>query len=108
MASNEIDLLPGVSFNVDSNVAAKIDNCSGVSDYSTFRQAARQPLSQNQIDSLMNDLNRGLYNAPAQAKEKISRLLVYPNPANNVLNISYNDYIKKKVFLPYMMCWVEW
>ena len=41
---------------------------------------------------IMNDINRGLYNAPAQAKEKISRLLVYPNPTNDVVNITYNCY----------------
>jgi hypothetical protein len=93
MAGNEIDLLPGVSFNAGSDVAVRIENCA-YADY-TLRKAAVQQLSQKQIDDIMNDLNRGLYNAPTHQKEKISHLLVYPNPIDNIINISYNCYSQK-------------
>lgn len=89
MAGTSINMIGEVAFKANSDVGAKIDNCSSAS---YLRHAGQEELSQEQIERIMNELSKDLYTHVPNDKEKIVRLAVYPNPANDIINISYNNF----------------
>ncbi|MDT8412018.1 MAG: Ca2+-dependent phosphoinositide-specific phospholipase C [Vicingaceae bacterium] len=92
-AGQEIDLQPGVDFQPGSDVDVRIDDCR-TTDY-TQRQNTQtgEQLTQEEIDKLMHELNKELYGYQPESEKEIVNLMVYPNPTNNLINISYTQFL---------------
>ncbi len=91
IAGQRITLEPGVEFKVGSDVNIRIDNCSNVDN--NLRNAAHEQLTQEQIDGLMHELDKDLFGYTPEDENKIVSLRVYPNPTNEIVNISYTNYL---------------
>lgn len=94
IAGNSIDLQPGVDFQPGSDVDVRIDNCENA-DY-TLRKSTGEQLTQEEIDELMLQLDQELYTFIPKDKNEIVGLTVYPNPANETVNIKYTNYLVKE------------
>jgi len=92
IAGNEIDLQPGVDFKSGSEVDVRIDNCEGA-DYSLRPSALGEQLTQEEIEVLMHELDKELYNYQPSDEKEVVNLSVYPNPTTTILNVSYTNYL---------------
>lgn len=90
-AGQEIDLQPGVDFQSGSDVDIRIDDCSNA-NYS-LRMSNPNPLSQEEIDAILHELNKELYGYRPESEKEIIHLTVYPNPTSNFITISYTQFL---------------
>ncbi len=86
IAGGSIDLQPGVDLQSGSNVDVRIDDCENA-NYS-LRKAKHQQLTQKQIDALMHELNKDLYNYIPKDENEVVGLTIYPNPTSGQFNIT--------------------
>jgi len=94
IAGNSVKLKPGVHFKAGSEVKVRIDDCR-FTDY-TQRQNTQtgEQLTQEEIDAIMHQLNKKLYGYQPESEEELVNLSVYPNPTNDIVNISYTNFLR--------------
>ena len=69
-----------------------------------FRQNTQtgEQLTQEEIDAIMHQLNKELYGYQPESEEELVNLSVYPNPTNDVINISYTNFLRNpSIFILY-------
>ncbi|OFY93149.1 MAG: hypothetical protein A3K10_08825 [Bacteroidetes bacterium RIFCSPLOWO2_12_FULL_31_6] len=92
IAGNSIDLQTNVDIKEGSDVDIRIDDCTNVGSYN-LRQSAGEQLTQEEIEALMHELDKDLYGYTPEDEKEIVNLSIYPNPTNNIVNISYTNFL---------------
>ncbi|PKP50897.1 MAG: hypothetical protein CVT95_02155 [Bacteroidetes bacterium HGW-Bacteroidetes-12] len=93
IAGNSIDLQPGVDIKQGSDVDIRIDDCR-YTDYTQRQNTQKgEQLTQEEIDKIMHQLSKELYGYQPESEKEVVNLAVFPNPTNNIINISYTNFL---------------
>lgn len=96
-AGQQVELLPGTDIREGSNVTISVGNCADYTPYLRIGDTAAidkgRELTNKEIEWMLT--NRSANETQKTIKEEV--LMVYPNPTNDIVNISYTNYLSYKI-----------